>query len=478
MINFFRKIFDSPTLMSWSSVFVRFGSALFVLPLLLKVYSSVEQSFWFFTNTIAGFAMLADSGFGATLVRAVAYFDAGAVRIPKTRKEYDEKMEIIKDEPNIEKLRDLLTTSVRIYTFLTLFLIFILSTAGILMVWNIMSLGHHRLDLWLAYVVLIPYCAIMITAVKWSSFVRGLGFISLEARFGLMQGTLQIFVFIVMLSFKLPPVYLISFMTFQVIVRFFYLRWYVLRWFRKKGFKVLKRRHFDKEIFNSMWGATWRLGGLSWGSYAISSGTSLVIAQLKDPVMMASFLFTMRIVGFINNLARAPFYTNVPKIYSLAAKKNFKTLKVKSSEYIFLGLLVLGLGFTAISAFGNLGLDLVGIKTRFVPLSILLVICFTEILDMHASYHASIYTSTNHIPFLWPALISGALIIGLGFYIMPIYGIMGLVLTKLFVQLSFNDWYSVSLSMKLLRWNFIRYVIDLPVLGARGIMAKLHFLKA
>ena len=43
------------------------------------------------------------------------------------------------------------------------------------MVWNIMSLGHHRLDLWLAYAVIIPYCAVMISAVKWSSFMRGLG---------------------------------------------------------------------------------------------------------------------------------------------------------------------------------------------------------------------------------------------------------------------------------------------------------------
>ncbi len=478
MINFLKKIFDSPTLMSWSSVFVRFGSALFVLPILLKVYSNIEQSFWFFTNTIAGFAMLADSGFGATLVRAVSYFGAGATRIPRTRKEYDEKVEIVNDEPNLEKLKDLLTTSFTIYTYLTGFLILILSTAGVAMVWNIMSLGHHRLDLWLAYIALIPYCAMMISSVKWSSFVRGLGFISLEARFGVFQGSLQIIVFIVLLSFKLPPVFLISYMMLQSVVRFLYLRWYVLRWFRRNGIRIKKRRHFDKEIFNSLWGATWRLGGLSWGAYAITSGTSLVIAQLKDPVMMASFLFTMRIVGFINNLARAPFYTNVPKIYSLAAKKNFDSLKVKSSEYIFLGMLVMIGGFSAISIFGNLGLDLIGIKTRFVPLGILLVICITEILDIHSSYHASIYTSTNHIPFLWPALISGALIIGLGFYVLPIYGIMGLVLTKFIIQLSFNNWYSVILSMKLLNWNFFRYLADMPFLGMRGIMAKLHFLRA
>ncbi|MGC9343765.1 MAG: hypothetical protein ACP5E3_13760, partial [Bacteroidales bacterium] len=94
-----RRIFDSATMMAWASYFVRFGSALFVLPLLLKIYSPVEQSFWFFINTIAGFAMLADSGFGATLLRAVAYFKAGADYLPRNRKEYDEIDKIEEGEP-------------------------------------------------------------------------------------------------------------------------------------------------------------------------------------------------------------------------------------------------------------------------------------------------------------------------------------------------------------------------------------------
>jgi hypothetical protein len=65
MIKLFKKLIDSPSILSWFSVFVRFGSALFVLPLMLKVFSPVEQSFWFLISTITGFAMMADSGFGS-----------------------------------------------------------------------------------------------------------------------------------------------------------------------------------------------------------------------------------------------------------------------------------------------------------------------------------------------------------------------------------------------------------------------------
>lgn len=474
MIKSFKRILESPTLLSWSSVFVRFGSAIFVLPLILKVYSPVEQSFWFFIGTLTSFAMLADSGFGATLVRAVTYFKAGADKIPKTREEFDLKLKVSDSGPNFKKLKSLLLTSFRVYFYLNVFLIVILLTAGVALIWNIMKLGNHRFDLWIAYLVIVPYCSMMIISVKWSSFARGLGFITLESRFALMQGVLQILVFLIMLSFKFKPVFLLSYMTFQSFTRFFYLRKFVKKWFLEQGIQI-GRPKFNKEIFDSLWGATWRLGGLSWGSFAITSGTSIVISQIKDPVMMASFLFTQRIVNLISNLAKAPFYTNVPKIYELSARKDFKNLRIRSSEYIFLGLSLMAVLFAFIILFGDWILAFLHFKTRFLPLIILSVIAITELLDIHSSYHASIYTSTNHVPFLLPAIISGGLIILVGFYVLPPYGVLALVLSKLIIQSAFNNWYSVSLSLKLLHWNLFDYLKDLPRYGIKGILKKIQY---
>ena len=76
-------------MMSWASQFVRFGSAIFVLPLILKFFTPIEQSFWFFINSILGLAMLADAGFGPTMIRAVSYFNSGADYLPRNKKEYD-----------------------------------------------------------------------------------------------------------------------------------------------------------------------------------------------------------------------------------------------------------------------------------------------------------------------------------------------------------------------------------------------------
>lgn len=251
------------------------------------------------------------------------------------------------------------------------------------------------------------------------------------------------------------------------------MRRFVMAWFKGKKVTFTNKLFFDKDIFNSLWGATWRLGLLFWGTYAIQSGLSIVISQLDDAVVMASFLFTMRIVSFVVTIARAPFYTHMPTIYSLAAIKDYITLKKRTSEYIFLGFLVMFVAFGGIEFAGNWSLSLIGIETRFLPALILGLIVITEVLDIHSSFHASIYTSTNHIPFLWPALISGALIVGLGFYILPIYGILGIVLVKFVIQLGFNNWYGPYLSLKLLNWPFVKYVRDLIFLGSKGVFSKI-----
>ncbi len=442
---------------------------MFVLPLILKFFTPIEQSFWFFINTIMGFAMLADSGFGSTLIRAVSYFHAGADYLPRNKKEYDEIVEVKDGGPNLEKLKNLLTTANRIYIFLGLFAVLMISTGGLAAAWNIIELSNHQTDIWIAFIIVVPYSFFMILSVKWSSFMRGLGFVTLEARFGAFQGVLRVSIYIILLLSNLGVAYLVSYMLLESIIRFSYLRWYVLKWFRKNNVAFENRNFFDSEIFRSLWSATWRTGLLFWGSYAINSGTSLLASQISDAVVMANFLFTMRIFTFVLNIARAPFYTHVPTIYKLAAEKDLPNLRRRSSEYMFLGFTVLILAVAVILFGGNFALDLIGTDTRFVALGILVIIAVTEILDIHASYHATLYTSTNHVPFVLPATISGALILAVGFYILPIYGLLGVVVAKFIIQFMFNNWYAPFLSLRLMKWPVMKYLYQFPMYGIQFI---------
>lgn len=136
---------------------------------------------------------------------------------------------------------------------------------------------------------------------------------------------------------------------------------------------------------------------------------------------------------------------------------------------MFIGLSVMAFGFLFLGLFGNPALRLLGSETLLVPMTIFVIIAITEILDLHASFHATLYSSTNHVPFVLPATISGILIIGLGFIIMPIYGLLGIVLTKFVIQLMLNNWYAPSLSLRLLKWPIFQYLYQFPLYGIRFV---------
>jgi O-antigen/teichoic acid export membrane protein len=458
--------------MSWSSYIVQFGSALFIFPLLVKVYVPLEQSFWWLLNTIIGFAMLADSGFGAVLMRGVAYFNTGADYLPRTREEFERKREIVTFQPNVNKLADLLSTTNRVYSYLSLFMLFLLITAGPLILWNVMKLSHHRPDFWFAYALVIPNCIMQIRTVRWKSFLRGLGFIAKEARISTNLGVLRLIAFIIILSFRLPPLYLILYMLFDSVVRNFFLRSLVYKWFRTNNKKIENKRFFDREIFKSLWTATWKEGLIQWGNYLLSSGNSIIMGQISNTQLMANFLLTTRLLSIITSVSEITLFSNIPKIYNLAAKNDRHNMKVTAAGYMFLGLSIMIISCVFIIFFGNTAFSMLNKESRLVPTGILIIMVLTQILDSHSTFHAGIYISTNHVPFVIPSLVSGIVILGVGFMIMPIYGLIGIVLLKFLVQIAFSNWYSMVLSLRLLQWPLKNYIYEFPVLGSTFVYHK------
>jgi hypothetical protein len=117
-----KRIFNSAMLMTWMRDFVRFGSPLFVVPLVLAFYTAEEQTFYFWIGILSAFAIVADVGISSVVVRATSYFNAGATQIPKNKKkEFDETPAFQNKEPNLDGILELFRTTQRIYLILSSF---------------------------------------------------------------------------------------------------------------------------------------------------------------------------------------------------------------------------------------------------------------------------------------------------------------------------------------------------------------------
>jgi hypothetical protein len=69
------------------------------------------------------------------------------------------------------------------------------------------------------------------------------------------------------------------------------------------------------------------------------------------------------------------------------------------------------------------------------------------------------------VPFVIPALGSGALILAVGFWVIPTHGVLGIVMAKFFIQFLVNNWFAPYLSLKLLKWPLHRYLYQFPYYG-------------
>lgn len=455
MISKFR---ENPIAMTYLSYIVTFGSAIFVLPLVLVKFNAVEISIWFLFATIMGLAALADSGFGATLIRATSYFYSGAKKIPKNIEEFRKKEKKEDSSINILGIVALVQTSNILYLAISAFAIIIVLVVGSFVVDNLISQSQNQDELWLAFYLLTATVFIRMQSVKWNSFLQGFDKVALQKQIETIFGSIKVLAFLLVLFLDMNILELVIADLLITLAIFITTKVKVNSLFSKWSISNTKKYKYDKEIMNSIFPSAWRFGLIGWGSYFINYGSSLIVSQLPDPKIITSFLVTQRIIFFARQLAQVPVYAKLPTIFQMMSKLQFLELKKFTAKAIRIGLAMLIVILISIGVLGNLLLDLISVEMRLVSTEVFIIMAISIVLEYHHAVHSQIYMGSNHVPFLFPSLISGVLILSIGYSIVETHGLMGIVLTQFFVQLSINNWYPVYLNLKLLNWKLLQYL--------------------
>ncbi len=439
---------------------VTFGSAVFILPLILIKFSSIEISVWYLFASLIGFAGLADTGFGPTLVRAVTYFYTGTKNIPKNINEFKLKTESPNYSINKDGIIKLVQTSNLLYLVISFLATLLILIVGYFLVFNLISMAVNKETLWRAFYILTFTIFIKMQTVKWSSFLQGFNNVAIQKQIETIYGIIRILAYFVVLSFGMKILELVIVDLVLTFVIFLTTRFKMKQLFNQKGISKVNIFKYDSEIMSSIYSSTWRLGAISWGSYFTNFGSSWIVSQLPDPKVIASFLITQKLISFSRQLAQVPLYAELPQVFQMMALHQFDKLKIFVSNVIFASLVILTSLLLGMGWFGNIILDGLNVEIRLMPADILFVMAISIILEFHHSAHSQIYMGSNHVPFLFPSLFSGILVLIIGFNIVGTYSILGIVLTQFFVQLSINNWYPVYLDLRLLNWKFSDYVKD------------------
>jgi O-antigen/teichoic acid export membrane protein len=460
------RMIYSPTLMSWTEQVTIVVHGLVITSIILVKFDDLSYSFWMTLKVLVDFALLADAGFGHTLERSVAFFYSGSKKLPKNIKDY-ENSEESEGEPNVERLYALLCTSRGIYLFLSLLTIILLGTVGTLTLWNLLDMSHQSREFWLTYLLMIVQSFFLIQSLKWRSFVKGIRQVALYSRFLTILGVFKIFGFLVLLMNNLGMLYLQIYLVAETIFATVYLRNYIAGWFRQNGLHIGSSFRIDSEIFKSLWSVSWKSGLNTVGYYFTRRGIGLLTAQLKNTSLMSGFFFTYQILGFIRNFAHTPVYAHYPEYYGMIAVKKFREFKKDARVRLFLMFIIILAGFASFGLLGNYLLGLIGTDKHLVNFTIYMILSVYLFLDLHALVHGTIYISTNDVPFLIPGLLTGLATVVIGYFMLPHFGLLGLVLVQFLTNLMCNAWFSTYLSLRLTKWKLNDYFYDVFIGGTK-----------
>lgn len=452
--NLAPRLVKNALLMTCLEMIVRYGIAIIVLPIALKKLDSTELAYYLFINTLIALAYLADSGFSQAILRASAYFKAGATEIPErvTELAYTDT----KYNPNWKAVGRLIVTSNRIYLIIGLAATILLSTFGVVAALNIVSQQHNSVIAWLTYILLVVLSFLLLQVSRWSFLLQGLNEVARAKSIELVIGGFKLLGVAAAIIAGFGVLGVVIVMIFSTLINLFLTRRVVLLIVRE-NYVYKEEEVFDSDMLKRLWPSTWRMGIIGWGVYLIYYSSSLVVSQIPDPKIIASYLLTFQIVTLLYRFASTPALVYQPQLAAAMSNGDLNKINIVTFKVVRYSLFMYVIGGFFIYFFGNNLLYVIQSKTVMLGGNFLLIILLIYFLEIHQSIHAGVYITTNHVPFMIPILMSGIIIVIGNYFAVSYIGIYGVILPQLLVQIIFNNWYPVYLSLKIQELSFSDY---------------------
>ena len=448
------------------ATFFQMASGLITLPFILHFLTKEEVGLNYIMLTVGAMVSLFDFGFTPQFSRNFSYIFSGARDLVK-----EGLRDQVGEETDYRLLRILIDVARMVYSRISVIVLILMLTAGTIYISHVtdgFTLVRNTLVIWIVY-SLSTFFNLFYT--YYSSLLVGKGLV-MESKKAMIASRITYIVLAVGLiyaGFGLLGVALAN------LISPFVLRYMAYRYFFNAGMKAnLAPYSSTKEERSHYFGIIWhnarKIGLVMVGSYGINRFGIFLAGLFLTLEEVGSYGLMTQLVGITVSLSANYFYVSEPQ---------FALFKVRGETERLLKRFALTMNvFYLIFAFGTLFLifccppllELIKSQSVLPGWPVLLVYSLVILLEQNHSLFSSIIVVGNEVPYVKPALISGAAIV-LGSYLMLRFtgwGIMGLVLVQGVCQLAYNNWKWPAVVCRDFQISFPRFL----QLGARESLRK------
>ncbi len=416
------------------SQILNMASGLLLLPFVLYFLSQEDVGVWYVFITFIGLIQLLEFGFLPTISRYISYVFAGADDISdKCIPECNEKNEV-----NISLLSNVIFASRRIYLLVSLMAFLIISVGGTYYLSTLDYSGDREL-LYFSWLIYGSATVILFYFGHYNALLKGRGDQT-------QLNKVVVFSKLTNIIFAIPLLYLgygllslsigmlCSVVVDRVLVR--------LSVFDSNASETIKAFQLKrtKDYTMTIWKNAKLMGVVQLGNFLTVRGSVLIVSSVIGLKAAAMYGFTLQITSIAVIVSSMYFGLQLPYMNSEQVKGNIEGIKRVFCRSLGLSWVLFFSFSCSLLVFGPYLLSLISQDTQLLPSMMLLFFLVAAFLEMNHSLCTAFLTTKNEIIFMWPLFITGVMISLCSIISAYFYGLWGVILSQLILQLLYNNW--------------------------------------
>lgn len=432
------KISRKDILWNYGGNILNIGMGILLLPIVLHTLSSQELGLWYVFGSISGLVTLVDSGFCPTIMRNITYCWCGATELlPEGVSQVD-----VEGKPNYSLLKSVIEASKKIYLMLALIAGALLISIGTFYIYQLSPEKESKyLIAWLIYAFAV---FLSLYYNHWFPLLRGIGAIKEANHVMIITKIIDIVFSTIGLLLGggliwLSIMFLISGILVRILSKVYFSKLVGSEYLDQK---VDNRYNFQK-IFRTIWPNSKKNAIVTFGTWLMTGSTTLLCSTYMGLSTTSQYGLSLQLLGTIGNFSSLLLKSYIPEITYWGIRHNVKRYNQIISRVMAFQWLLGIIGIMGLVLVGPICLKLTGSNATLLPSDILTLLGIVLFLEWNHSSFQTLITLSNTIPFMRASIYSGIgiMVLSLTFFNFSELGILGLVISRGIVQLSYNNWY-------------------------------------
>lgn len=416
-------------------LFMQVGTGLVMLPLTATMLAPSELTFWSVFLAIQAFSYLIEFGFTPTFARNFTYVLNGADRLVAEGVPSEKSGAV-----NLVLLRELLSTSQKLYAILALIVLLVLGIGGTYYIAMLARTAEDVSYIWTSWALFVG-TLVFHTYMNWQACVvmgadRMREYYQVITVARLAQVVLSVAGLIIYQGIlSLVVAYAIS----AIVMRLHYQ--FIARDVGDLVKEVPEARGAVRRIMRVVAPNAIRSGWTTVGAYFTTRFSFLVISLALGASLAAEYAIAQQAFFALMAISIVVGQLNNTRMTSARISRDMPVLRDMYAFSVFFGCTVFLCGSAAMVLLGEPILQLIGSQTLLPPVPVLAAMTVIIVLDIHANFAMGYIVTGNSIPHMRAVLVTGvavAVSVGIVYYMKG--DLLTFVLVQGVMQACYNFW--------------------------------------